>query len=180
MPSVALPGSSNNVSPIWLCIAPYKAKTENIGGGQPKVIFVKFNDGRVVGYESIKGCARSLSISPDIVYGHMNKRWIKNNTMGIQFADNIEAFSSDTFAISIIVGIGKSNKTARKRRPCKSPQRKYKLLAKYSDGRTVYCYSVADASAKTGVDRKTITKYTNKQWIDNKHGLQFQTIKEEY
>jgi len=176
LPSVALPGSSNNVSPIWLCIAPYKTKEENAGGGQAKLIFVKFSDGRVVPYESIKGCARSLGISTDVIYGHMNKPWKKNNHMGIQFTDNIDMI--DSLPI-IAVDNNKKQKipSKRKRKTIINTKRNYKLVAKYKGGKKVYCYSVLDASIKTGVDRKTITKYTNKRWTDkNKHGIQFETI----
>lgn len=176
MPSVALPGSSNNVSPVWLCIAPYKTKEENAGGGQAKLIFVKFPDGNVVPYESIKGCARSLGISPDVIYCHMNKPWKKNNHMGIQFTDNIDMLNSLP-----IISVANNNNTKpsvkRKRKATVNRKRNYKLVAKYKGGKMVYCYSVLDASAKTGVDRRTITKYTNKRWTDkNKHGIQFETI----
>ena len=96
MPSVALPGSSNNVSPIWLCISPYKTKasTENIGGWQPRSIFVRYRDGTITAYESVKGCAKNIGLPSDTVYAHLNKVWIKNNVMGVQFADNIETFKS--------------------------------------------------------------------------------------
>ena len=182
MPSVALPGSSNNVSPDWICIAPYKTKAENVGGGQPRGVFVKSSDGNIVAYESIKGCARSMGVSPDLIYAHINKYWWKNNPKKIQFADSLEVFNSfESVTTSIAVETRKpKTKASKKKNYYKKRERKYKLIARYNDGRTVYCYSMADASRRTGVDSETIAKYTNKKWDKyNKHGIQFVTISKE-
>ena len=183
MPGVALPGSSNNVSPIWLCISPYKTKasTENIGGGQPRSIFVRYRDGTITAYESVKGCAKNIGLPSDTVYAHLNKVWIKNNVMGVQFADNIETFNSyDIIMPTIKEGSNKTKKVVQKRKSCKKPQRKYKLIARYNDGRIINCYSAADASRKTGVHKRTVLKYIDRKWdSNNKYGLQFVTISKE-
>lgn len=185
MPSVALPGSSNNVSPVWLCIAPYKTKATNVGGGQPSSVFVKFADGKIMGYESMMGCAESLGVPPDVVYKHINKLWLKHNTMGIQFASNIELFGVMAKVEIKPVPTIKKTKTIRPIKVCKEkirgkPQRKYKIVARYNDGRIINCYSAADASRKTGVHKRTVLKYIDRKWdSNNKYGLQFVTISKE-
>ena len=147
MPSVALPGSSNNVSPDWICIAPYKTKAENVGGGQPRGVFVKSSDGNIVAYESIKGCARNLGVSPDLIYAHINKYWIRDNPKKLQFADSIEVLNGfDVIANMVKAEAQKPKpKSLKKKKVYKKKERKYKLMARYNDGRILYCYSVSDA-----------------------------------